>query len=340
MQADLTDPTSLPATMVGVHTVIDCATARPEESTSSVDWEGKKALIQCAQAMGVQKYVFCSILDCDQHQEVPLMQIKACTEEFLKASDLDFTILRLCGFHQAIIGNYAVPILEEKPVWGTTEETRTAYLDSVDLARMLMASLRAPKASRSVLTLAGPKAWSTSEVRMCPLSHVCCTHTCVVIHASVLVHPPMCCRRRTLEACGAWVPCCPYLTRRDSTDCPRKSGLQVNDCVCTLQVIELCEKLAECDAKVNNVPGVVLKLARNVLKGFQWARDAADRLAFAEVLSSHENLPSEMKETYEVLNIDPASITSLDTYLEEYYSRILKKLKEVGASSKQTDFYV
>ena len=35
-QADLTDPSSLPAAMVGVSTVIDCATARPEESTDKV----------------------------------------------------------------------------------------------------------------------------------------------------------------------------------------------------------------------------------------------------------------------------------------------------------------
>jgi hypothetical protein len=42
----------------------------------------------------------------------------------------------------------------------------------------------------------------------------------------------------------------------------------------------------------------------------------------------------------QVLDIDPTSITSLESYLEEYYSRILKKLKEVGATSKQTDFYV
>ena len=31
---------------------------------------------------------------------------------------------------QAIIGNYAVPVLEEKQVWGTSDDTRTAYLDS------------------------------------------------------------------------------------------------------------------------------------------------------------------------------------------------------------------
>lgn len=52
LQADLTDPTSLPATMVGISAIIDCATARPEESTQKVDWQGKVALIQCAQVGG------------------------------------------------------------------------------------------------------------------------------------------------------------------------------------------------------------------------------------------------------------------------------------------------
>ena len=32
---------------------------------------------------------------------------------------------------QALIGNYAVPILEDKQVWGTSDETKTAYLDSL-----------------------------------------------------------------------------------------------------------------------------------------------------------------------------------------------------------------
>jgi hypothetical protein len=53
-QADLLDPTSLPATLVGVSAVIDCATARPEESTQKIDWEGKVALIQCAQVWALR----------------------------------------------------------------------------------------------------------------------------------------------------------------------------------------------------------------------------------------------------------------------------------------------
>ncbi len=50
--------------------------------------------------MGIQRYIFFSIFNCDRHPEVPLMNIKAATEEFLQASSLNYTVLRLCGFMQ------------------------------------------------------------------------------------------------------------------------------------------------------------------------------------------------------------------------------------------------
>ncbi|GIL92947.1 hypothetical protein Vretifemale_20418, partial [Volvox reticuliferus] len=268
VNGDLTDPASIPACLVGVNTVIDCATARPEESTRKVDWEGKVALIQAAQAMGIQRYVFFSIFECDKHPQVPLMNIKACTEQFLESSGLDYTTFRLCGFHQAVIGNYAVPILEERSVWGTNDETRTAYLDSQDVAKMTVAALRSDKTSRRTLTLSGPKAWTTKEV------------------------------------------------------------------------IELCEKMADTNAKVTTVPTWLLKRTRSVLRSMQWASDAADRLAFAEVLSNNEVWSADMTETYRLLDIDPGTVTTLETYLQDYFSRILKKLKEVGAAADRTNFYV
>eukprot|EP00887_Chlorella_sp_A99_P002106 scaffold21.g2106.t1 len=296
VQADLGDPGSLPAALVGIHTVIDCATARPEESADAVDWEGKVALIQCAQAMGIQRYLFFSILHCDRHPEVPLMNIKHCTEQFLAASGLNYTVFRLCGFMQAIIGNYAVPILEEKPVWGTSDETRTAYMDSRDVARAALAALRVDATVGRTLALAGPREYTTREV------------------------------------------------------------------------ITLCEQLADADALVRNVPVWLLRGTRAVLRSLQWAGDAADRLAFAEVLSSNENFSAPMEGTWGLLGIDPASVTTLEAYLKDYFTqvlrgaggsvgvgaggvaweapqgmcggvvRIMRKLKDVGASSRQTDF--
>jgi hypothetical protein len=70
-----------------------------------------------------------------------------------------------------------------------------------------------------------------------------------------------------------------------------------------VQVIEVCEKLAECDAQVNNVPVGVLKAARGFLRLFQWAKDAADRLAFAEVLATNEDFTADMTETYKVCSL-------------------------------------
>lgn len=50
--------------------------------------------------MGIQKYVFYSIHNCDKHPEVPLMEIKHCTEKFIQDAGLDYLIVRLCGFMQ------------------------------------------------------------------------------------------------------------------------------------------------------------------------------------------------------------------------------------------------
>ncbi|CDP14513.1 unnamed protein product [Coffea canephora] len=108
VNADLSKPETIPATLVGIHTVIDCATGRPEEPIKTVDWEGKVALIQCAKAMGIQKFIFYSIHNCDKHPEVPLMEIKYCTEKFLRDIGLNHIIIRLCGFMQADVATLTI----------------------------------------------------------------------------------------------------------------------------------------------------------------------------------------------------------------------------------------
>jgi hypothetical protein len=62
--------------------------------------------------------------------------------------------------------------------------------------------------------------------------------------------------------------------------------------------------------------------------------------AFVDILASNDTFSAPMDETYRLLGLDASSTTTLEGYLGEYYTSILKKLKEVGASSRQTDFYV
>ncbi|CAK9254237.1 unnamed protein product [Sphagnum jensenii] len=265
---DLNKPETLPGALVGIHTVIDCATGRPEEPIRRVDWDGKVALISCAKAMGIQRFVFFSIHNCEKHPEVPLMEIKRCTEKYIVDSGMNFTIIRLCGFMQGLIGQYAVPVLEDKSVWGTDAPTRIAYMDTQDVARLTLTALRSDKSERKVMTFAGPRAWTTQEV------------------------------------------------------------------------ISLCERLAGQNAKVTTVPVGVLKFTRMLTRLFQWTADVSDRLAFSEVLTGDDVFSAPMTEMYSMLGADPKETTTLELYLQEYYSQILRKLKDLKAQSKQGDFYI
>jgi uncharacterized protein YbjT (DUF2867 family) len=70
------------------------------------------SFFKCSLLVGIQRYVFYSIDKCDEHKEVPLMNMKYAVEEYLKASGMNYTVLRLCGFMQPLISGYAVPVLE------------------------------------------------------------------------------------------------------------------------------------------------------------------------------------------------------------------------------------
>jgi hypothetical protein len=59
--------------------------------------------------------------------------------------------------------------------------------------------------------------------------------------------------------------------------------------------------------------------------------NVAERLAFAEVTSSGESLDADMRKTYEILDLKKEDMTSLDSYIKEYYQQILKRLKEMEA---------
>jgi uncharacterized protein YbjT (DUF2867 family) len=156
---------SLPSALIGIHTVIDCSTARPEESIYQTDWEGKVAFVQCCEQMEVQRYVFMSIKDCDKYQNVPLMQIKYLMEKFLAKSKMRTTVLRTSGYFQPLIAQYAVSILDDQPVWSDEgSENGIAYIDSQDCARMMAAAVSKERTVGKTITVTGPKVWSSQAL--------------------------------------------------------------------------------------------------------------------------------------------------------------------------------
>jgi uncharacterized protein YbjT (DUF2867 family) len=259
VQGDLCDPESLPQALAGMTAVVDAATSRATDSLTirQVDWDGKVNLIQAAKQAGVERFIFFSIQDCEKYPDVPLMEIKRCTEQYLAESGLNYTVLRLCGFLQGLIGQYAIPILEKQAVWVMGESSPIAYMDTQDIARFAVQALKVPEAVNRSFPVVGSRAWGAYEV------------------------------------------------------------------------IRLCERLSGKEAKITRMPIGVLRTVQKTARFFQWGWNLADRLAFTEVIASGQPLTAQMEETYAVLGVNPSEITTLESYMQEYFDRILKKLKEL-----------
>lgn len=58
-----------------------------------------------------------------------------------------------------------------------------------------------------------------------------------------------------------------------------------------------------------------------------------------QVLSSDTVFSFPMNETYSLLGVDAKDIVTLEKYLQDYFTNILKKLKDLKAQSKQSDIY-
>ncbi|MFM7278328.1 MAG: SDR family oxidoreductase [Microcystis aeruginosa L211-07] len=255
----LRDKNTIIAALEGMDAVIDAATARATDSASikQVDWDGKVNLIQAAKTAGVDRFIFFSILNAEKYPNVPLMEIKRCTEKFLAESGLKYTILRPCGFMQGLIGQYAIPMLDNQTVWITGESTAIAYMDTQDIAKFAVRALEVPETVGQSYPVVGSKAWKAEEI------------------------------------------------------------------------IEVCERLSGKEGKIWRLPMGLLRFMRGITHCFQWTYNISDRLAFAEVLASGQALDAPMAEVYQVFGLDPNQTTTLESYLQEYFSRILKKLKEI-----------
>ena len=256
---NLRRPESIKEALEGVTAVIDASTSRPTDSSTmkQIDWDAKVALIQGVQEAGIERYIFFSILDADKYPQVPLMEIKHCTELFLKQAQLKYTIFQLAGFMQGLIPQYAIPILDQQGVWVMGKSSPIAYMDTQDIAKFAVRALSLEETEGQTYPLVGTKAWSGDEI------------------------------------------------------------------------IALCERLSGRDARVSRMPVGLLRAVRNMTKFFQWTWDISDRLAFAEVQASGHALSADMSEVYEIFGFDQKETTTLESYMQEYFSRILKKLKEV-----------
>jgi uncharacterized protein YbjT (DUF2867 family) len=163
---DLTMPETLPLSFLGVTALIDASTTRPEDEAKmvDVDWYGKLMLIEMAKRVKVKRFIFFSIVNADKYPYITLMQQKANIEKVLSNSGVPYTIFQCAGFYQALISQYAIPILEGKPVWKTSEFASMPYIDTQDVAKFCLKSLSVTETENKSFFLGGAQAWSSADI--------------------------------------------------------------------------------------------------------------------------------------------------------------------------------
>jgi uncharacterized protein YbjT (DUF2867 family) len=98
------------------------------------------------------------------------------------------------------------------------------------------------------------------------------------------------------------------------------------------EIVALCERLSGKKAKVFYIPGILLSVLSRFLRLFEFTWNISDRLQFSELntdaLKVAKSIP-EVDWTTERLG--------LENYLQEYFGKIMKKLKETNYQQSQNN---
>lgn len=264
---DLSVPETIPLALLGVTSIIDCSTTRPDDSnnTKLVDLQAKYVLIESAIKAKVKRFIFFSIINARSYESIALVKLKLMVELRLKNSNINYTVFYLPGFFQGLIPQYALPILDQQAVWITSEASSIAYINTQDIANMVIQSLSIKQFNNKSLPLVGNKSWKSEGI------------------------------------------------------------------------IELCERLSGRRAKTNKISIYLLNFFKQFIKSFQWSWNIVERLDFTQALLQNYTTDVNIEEVLYILRMQKSDLESLEVYLQEYFTRVMKKLKELNYQSLTTD---
>lgn len=97
VRGDLMDPASLDAALKDVDVVVTSANGYMKE-TIEADFQGNKNLIEAATRAGIKRFVFLSIVACENAPAVPHFHAKKVAEDLIKASGLPYIFVRAPAF--------------------------------------------------------------------------------------------------------------------------------------------------------------------------------------------------------------------------------------------------
>lgn len=166
---DLKDSRSLAAACRGVEAVVTTANSAGRgggDTAETVDLQGNRSLIDAARDASVRRFVFTSVLVPDIWRSQPFLHAKLVTEDHLRSSGLEHTILRPTMFMDAWIAMAVLmPLGSGEPVTVGGEGVRKhSFVAAGDVAEFLVSVVDHPAAANAAIDIGGPEALSWIDV--------------------------------------------------------------------------------------------------------------------------------------------------------------------------------
>ena len=167
VEGDVRNPGSLDTAMRGVDAVVSAITGFGPggDGTRAVDCEGNANLIRSAEAAGVHRFVLLSLHGAAPDHPMKLARMKYRAEQLVRASSLDWTILRPTAFMELWAGIVGDPIERQlkTTVFGTGDNPIN-FIAERDLAQIVELVLAEPRYAGAVLELGGPDNLSFNQL--------------------------------------------------------------------------------------------------------------------------------------------------------------------------------
>ena len=159
-KGDARSPNTLEAALKGVDAVVSAMTGFGPGAPGprAVDYEGNLNLIRAAEAAGIQRFVLVSMHGASAHHPMELMRMKYRAEEALRASRLDWVIVRANAFMELWAEIAGRPIIKEgkATVFGRGDNPIN-FNSAKDVARFIEVALFDTDLSRTILAVGGPE---------------------------------------------------------------------------------------------------------------------------------------------------------------------------------------
>jgi uncharacterized protein YbjT (DUF2867 family) len=167
VRGDLVEPATLEPALDGVDALVTTAAGyirrRKGDSLAAVDDRGNRNLIDAARNAGLGRFVFTSILTCDQAPDVPHFWQKKLIEDYLEASGVPFVALRPGAFVGAR-DFWARGLRKGRLMALGSPSVRWAYVHVDDVARYLAQAVDEPRAPGRRIDIGTDRPVSAREI--------------------------------------------------------------------------------------------------------------------------------------------------------------------------------